>query len=101
MISIFGLLINLINQWLVKAKTIIIPVVIYITIEILDSMRGIYGVVNIGWTTGASVGPLLTGYIFDLADSYEMAFLLAVATSLLGLLFTASIRPVAAVKKIN
>jgi MFS family permease len=67
----------------------------------LSSHGLIYGVVNIGWTTGASIGPLLTGYIFDLANSYEMAFLLAVAISLLGLLFTASIRPVAAVKKIK
>jgi len=38
------------------------------------------------------VGPLLTGYLFDVTNSYQMAFLLSAALSLAGVLFAAFLR---------
>ena len=40
----------------------------------------IYGVIHIGFTFGAAVGPLVTGYIFDITGSYQIAFLICVAS---------------------
>jgi MFS family permease len=45
----------------------------------------ILGCVGLGNTAGAAVGPLLTGYIFDLTRSYHVAFLICAASSLLAL----------------
>jgi len=53
----------------------------------------IYGVIHIGFTTGAAVGPFITGYIFDLTGSYQMAFLLCVAVSVIGIIVAAILRP--------
>lgn len=61
----------------------------------------IYGVVNLGWITGASVGPLLTGYIFDLTKSYQMAFPLGAAIALLGLVLTIVLKPTGEPKAIR
>ncbi|HTY64960.1 MAG TPA: MFS transporter [Acidobacteriota bacterium] len=47
----------------------------------------ILGCVGLGNTAGAAVGPLLTGYIFDLTKSYHVAFLICAASSLLALGF--------------
>ncbi len=52
----------------------------------------IFGVVQLGWMVGASVGPLVAGYIFDINSSYTMAFLLGVAIAFLGLLLTSVLR---------
>ena len=52
----------------------------------------IYGVLILGWTTGAAVGPFVTGYIFDVNSSYKMAFLVGAALALLGLLLTSVLR---------
>jgi cyanate permease len=35
---------------------------------------------------GAAMGPLLTGYIFDVTNSYQMAFLLSTVISSAGIL---------------
>ncbi len=35
----------------------------------------IYGVIEIGWTTGAAIGPALAGYVFDIGGNYDFAFL--------------------------
>ena len=61
----------------------------------------IYGVVNLGWIAGASVGPLLTGYIFDLTKSYQMAFPLGVAIAFLGLVLTIVLKPTGEPKAIR
>jgi len=52
----------------------------------------IFGVIQLGWMVGASVGPLVTGYIFDVNNSYTMAFLLGAAIAFLGLLLTSVLR---------
>ena len=51
---------------------------------------GVFGM-SVGW--GGAMGPLLTGYLFDVTNSYQMAFLLCAVISLAGILFAAFLRP--------
>jgi MFS family permease len=53
----------------------------------------IFGVFGLGFTVGASVGPFITGYIFDLTLNYQMAFLVCAAVSIVGLILSAILRP--------
>ena len=53
----------------------------------------IYGVVHIGFTIGAAVGPFITGYIFDLTNSYLVAFLVCAAVGIVGIILTLVLRP--------
>ncbi len=41
------------------------------------NMGAVFGVMNLAYTLGAGLGPLIAGFIFDLTHSYEAAFLLA------------------------
>jgi MFS family permease len=50
---------------------------------------GVFGM-SVGW--GGAMGPLLTGYLFDVTNSYQMAFLLCAVISLAGILFAALLR---------
>ena len=50
---------------------------------------GVFGM-SVGW--GGAMGPYLTGYLFDVTDSYWMAFLLCAVISLIGILFAALLR---------
>ncbi|MEJ2726647.1 MAG: MFS transporter [Deltaproteobacteria bacterium] len=59
----------------------------------LDSHGLIYGVVHLGFTAGAAVGPVVTGYIFDLTGSYQVAFLLCAAFAIAGIVLAAILRP--------
>ena len=54
----------------------------------------ILGVVNFSATIGCTVGPVLTGYIFDVTGSYQVAFLVCAAVSLIGLIITLFIKPI-------
>jgi MFS family permease len=45
----------------------------------------LFGVILFSGTIGGSVGPLLTGYIFDLTGSYRAAFILLTALAVMGL----------------
>jgi MFS family permease len=56
----------------------------------------IYGVAALGGSLGGAVGPLLTGYIFDITGSYEIAFLVCAAIGLVGLMLTVLLRPIRA-----
>ncbi|GAG34688.1 unnamed protein product, partial [marine sediment metagenome] len=53
----------------------------------------IYGVMGLGFMTGAAAGPWLAGYIFDITESYKMAFAVCAAISLMGLFFTMLLKP--------
>jgi len=44
----------------------------------------IMGVIEIGWTTGAALGPALAGYIFDISGNYVFAFLSGMAAMLIA-----------------
>jgi len=52
----------------------------------------IFGTLEIGFGTGAALGPIVSGYIFDVTHSYSLAFFIAAALLLLAALFTGLIR---------
>jgi len=54
----------------------------------LTAVGQILGAVAFAYTIGASIGPLATGYVFDLYGGYSMAFLVATVFSGLSLLLT-------------
>ena len=54
----------------------------------------IYGVAGLGFTLGASVGPFQAGYIFDVTNSYQLAFLVAAGVGILGIILTILLGPV-------
>lgn len=45
----------------------------------------IFGVANVGYTIGAALGPIVTGYIFDVTGGYQMAFIVSFAVAVVGL----------------
>ena len=54
----------------------------------------IFGVVIFIGTLGGTIGPLLTGYIFDVTASYNIAFLILTGFSIFGLLLALWLRTV-------
>jgi len=60
----------------------------------LTSHGLIYGFLNFVSTIGASLGPLLAGYIYDVNGNYELAFFISGAIGILGLIFSATLRPI-------
>ena len=52
----------------------------------------IFGVLNISVMIGAATGPLLTGYLFDVTNSYQTAFLLCATISFIGIILAAFLR---------
>lgn len=61
----------------------------------LTSHGLIFGLVNVGFTLGAAVGPLVAGYIFDVTNSYQVAFLVSAVLAGLGLISSLLLKPVA------
>ncbi len=59
----------------------------------LSSHGLIYGVLGIGFTAGGAVGPVVTGYIFDLIGSYQLAFLTCAAFAIAGIVLAVMLRP--------
>ncbi|MFC1902142.1 MFS transporter [Chloroflexota bacterium] len=53
----------------------------------------ILGVISVGFTIGAAVGPFITGYIFDVSGSYQPAFLINAVVGVVGLILAATLRP--------
>ncbi len=53
----------------------------------------ILGVIGVGWTVGTALGPFVAGYIFDLTGSYQIAFLISIAVSCAGIIFTTLLKP--------
>jgi MFS family permease len=53
----------------------------------------ILGALNLGYTVGGAVGPLVTGYIFDVKHSYSLAFLISAGIAGAGLIFALALRP--------
>jgi MFS family permease len=61
----------------------------------LSSHGLILGVINcIGFTFGAAVGPLIAGYIFDMSNSYQLAFIISAAMGVAGLILTVLLTPI-------
>jgi MFS family permease len=59
----------------------------------LGSHGLIYGVVTLSTTVGASVGPVLIGYMCDVFGNYQLAFLLSAVICVLGLVLLVILRP--------
>ena len=55
--------------------------------KVVNSMEGYSPDSILAW-----MGPYLTGYLFDVTNSYRMAFLLCAVISLTGILFAALLR---------
>ena len=54
----------------------------------------IYGVMGLGFTAGGAAGPVVIGFMGDLADSYQPAFVVCLALSLIALVFMIILKPV-------
>ena len=50
------------------------------------------GLLDIGFGLGAAVGPIIGGLIFDVSQSYSLAFVLAAVTMLISALFTTRVK---------
>jgi len=59
----------------------------------LSSHGLILAFIGLGFTSGAAIGPVVTGYIFDLNGSYQVAFMVCAASSVAGLILAAVLRP--------
>jgi MFS family permease len=59
----------------------------------LKSHGLILGAVSFGFTVGAAVGPLVTGYFYDTTGNYRTAFLVSAAMGTGGLILAALLRP--------
>lgn len=59
----------------------------------LKAHGAIFGVALFGFTIGGAIGPLITGYIFDLTGGYQPAFILCAAVGVVGLVLAAILRP--------
>jgi OFA family oxalate/formate antiporter-like MFS transporter len=46
------------------------------------------GIVGAAWAVGGITGPILAGYIFDLSNSYDMAFLVGGLLMITGMAAT-------------
>ena len=53
----------------------------------------IYAIIVLGFTTGAAVGPLVTGYIHDITGSYHNAFLVCIAFAVVGFILSVFLKP--------
>ena len=54
----------------------------------------IYGVMGLGFTAGGAAGPVIIGYMGDLADSYQSAFVVCLVMILISLACLLMLRPV-------
>jgi len=54
----------------------------------------ILGIVMFTGMVGAAIGPVLTGYIFDIMSTYQLAFYILLMLSIIGLILTVLLRPI-------
>ena len=59
----------------------------------LKAHGAIFGAAAFGFTAGGAIGPVLTGYIYDLTDSYQLPFIICGILGILGLGLSAILRP--------
>jgi MFS family permease len=59
----------------------------------LSSHGVIMGVASFGYTAGGAVGPLVAGTIFDMFDSYQIAFLVCAVVAILGIILAWRLKP--------
>ena len=54
----------------------------------------ILGVVSFVFTVGGAVGPLVTGYLFDLTGNYQTAFLICAVLNIVAIILATLLRPI-------
>ena len=54
----------------------------------LRSHGVLFGIINAGFTTGGTVGPVLIGHIYDITDSYQLGFLASGGIAVMSLLLS-------------
>jgi len=54
----------------------------------------ILGALVFGATTGGAIGPILAGHIFDIANSYYLAFMACAGLSITGLIVASLLKPI-------
>jgi len=59
----------------------------------------IFGIVFFSGTIGGTIGPVLAGHIFDIAYSYQPAFLVCVILSLMAFMLALFLRPITHVRE--
>jgi MFS family permease len=59
----------------------------------LRSHGVILGVTTFVGTAGCAVGAVMAGSVFDITGSYQVAFLICVALSIIGIILSALLRP--------
>ncbi len=59
----------------------------------LSSHGIIFGVVNFSAVIGETVGPLLAGHMFDITNSYNVAFLVCATLSIIAITLAMLLRP--------
>ena len=59
----------------------------------------LFGLILFCGTIGGSVGPWLTGYVFDTTGSYQIAFMILIALAMTGLVLISSLRPVKQIRQ--
>ena len=60
----------------------------------LASLGVILGAVTLVEDTGHAIGPVLTGWIFDFTGSYQLAFSVCAAISMLSIILALLLRPI-------
>ena len=53
----------------------------------------ILGANNTFYAVGAALGPFISGYIFDLTGSYQIAFIMSATLAIVGLICAMLLRP--------
>jgi predicted MFS family arabinose efflux permease len=59
----------------------------------LKSHGIVFGVLNFSFSVGATLGSLITGYIFDISGNYQMAFIITAIFGLIGTSLTFWLKP--------
>jgi MFS family permease len=60
----------------------------------LGSHGAIFGVVYFSFTSGGTLGGVLSGWIFDAAGSYQSAFLICIVLSSIAILLALLLKPI-------
>jgi len=60
----------------------------------LRAHGAILGALVFGATTGGAIGPILAGHIFDIANSYYLAFMACAGLSITGLIVASLLKPI-------
>jgi MFS family permease len=54
----------------------------------------IFGILGVGVAIGGAIGPFLTGYVFDITESYQLAFLAGTIVSSAGFILSAALKSI-------